>query len=324
MLIAGTGDGAYSVTGLAGGGDTAVAKVLDAPRVERVRQFDAVDGVFAATKAGLYYSRDGSDWVDLRVPEETVYAVVVSPDGERIYAGTRPTHVYVSSLSQDGHVRPEALDWRELAGFRDLPSRDEWGVPRHDNVAKLRSLCAHPDSPDRIVAGVEPGGVHVSEDRGETWDERSDGVHDDVHKLYTERDRVYVAATGVGLYRSTDVGRSWTRLDETVEQRYFRSVYSHDGVLYTSAACVPPNRWDQREADPAVFQCRDGTTLAAVAFPCPDEVVVGWTTVGDDLVAVTHRGTVLRRRDGGWTTVADIQPPDTLPGRYCNLTWYEP
>jgi hypothetical protein len=71
MLIVGIGDGAYRVPSLGDGATPDVQKILDTPRVERVRQFDIVDGVFAATGSGLY-------------------------------AGTRPTHVYVAWLPDDG------------------------------------------------------------------------------------------------------------------------------------------------------------------------------------------------------------------------------
>lgn len=321
MLVAGTGDGTYLVTGLATTADTAVEKVLDVPRVERVRQFDAVDGVFAASETGLYHSPDGRDWSNLGVPVETVWAVAASPSGDRLYAGTRPTHVYTASLPGDGRLRPDDLDWTEQAGFRELPDRDDWGVERHGGVAQLRDLRLHPDSPDRVVAGVEPGGVHVSTDGGETWTRRNDGVHDDVHGLYVEDDGTYVAATGVGLYRTTDAGRSWARLDEGLDQRYFRAVTQHDGELYTSAACVPPNRWTGPEAEPRLLASRDGETLEPIESPRPDEVVVGWTTVDDALVGVTDRGTVVEKRGDDWNAVGEIPTPDTLYGRYCNLTW---
>ncbi|WP_255151063.1 WD40/YVTN/BNR-like repeat-containing protein [Halorarius halobius] len=326
MLVAGTGDGVYHVTGIHDATDATdgtVRRVLDVPRAERVRRFDPVDGLFAATGTGLYHSPDGHEWTDLGVPVETVWAVAVPPAGDRLYAGTRPTHVYVTALPDDG-VRPDALDWRECEAFRRLPGRDDWGVPRHDHKAQVRSLGVHPDAPDRVVAGVEPGGVHVSDDRGETWTPRDDGVHEDVHELHVVDGERYVAATGRGLYRTTDAGRSWTRLDGGVDQRYFRSAHVHDGVLYAAGACNPPSeRWEDHESDPTLFAWRDGG-LERVDRPRPDEMVVGWASVGEALVAATHRGTVLRRDGGDWRAVADIPSPETIAGCYCNLAWVDP
>ncbi|MFQ3293280.1 MAG: hypothetical protein ACI9PP_001288 [Halobacteriales archaeon] len=321
MLIAGTEDGAYQVTGVRDGRDSEVQKILETPRVERVRQFNGLDGVFAATAVGLYYSANGSDWADLDVPEDPVWAVTVSPPGDHLFAGTVPANVYVSSLPGDG-VSPGTLEWRELEDFHELPSRDEWGVPRHNNMARVRDLCIHPESPNRLVAGVEPGGVHVSADGGETWEERNEGVHDDIHSLHVVANGEYIAATGRGLYRTVNAGRSWTRLDENVEQRYFRTVYHYDGALYASAACVPPsNYWETAAADPALFKCTDNTSLESVDSPCPDEVVVGWTTTDETLIGTTHRGTILETQGDTWEIVGELPSSETIPGCYYNLTW---
>lgn len=117
-------------------------------------------------------------------------------------------------------------------GFQELPSREDWYTPRHRDEAHVRSLGAHPDAPNRVVAGVEEGGVHVSEDRGESWTERRDGVQDDVHHVLVLGPETYVASCGDGLYRTRDGGRSWTRLDDALSYRYFREATMHDGRLY--------------------------------------------------------------------------------------------
>ena len=91
----GTRDGVYRAAGVP---TTDVEQVLDSGNTLRVRTFPAVDGVFAATKTGLYRSADdGRTWENLDVPREEVYSVGVSPDGERLYAGTHPAHLYVST-----------------------------------------------------------------------------------------------------------------------------------------------------------------------------------------------------------------------------------
>ena len=329
MLVAGSDDGAYRITGVRSAAETTVERVLDAGRAFRVRQFDALDGMFAATESGLYHSLDGTTWTDLGVPQEQVCSVCASPSGERLYAGTRPAHVYISTPATSGAVLEEGEnEWRELDGFRNLRSRT-WRKSRHENVAQVRSLCTHPDAPERVVAGVEVGGVHVSEDGGETWDERNRGVHDDVHHVHTVNAEEYVASTGFGLFRTDDAGRSWTRLDRTVEQRYFRESFSLDGVLYAGGAHGSSSSWDE-ETDHALFECRDGRTLEAVASPVPDELVLGWCAIDGDVVAVTHRGTLLRKwtddegeRDGDWQVVGHVPVPGEVAGRYIPLSWYE-
>jgi photosystem II stability/assembly factor-like uncharacterized protein len=200
-LLVGTRDGVYrSVEGPSGHFD----QVLDSGDVPRVRAFPSVDGVFAATKTGLYRSVDGgTNWTALDVPTTEVYSVGASSDGSRLYAGTHPARLYVST---DG-----GRSWRELEGFQDLPSRTRWHTPRHRNEAHVRSLGVDPGAPDRLIAGVEVGGVHVSEDRGETWIERREGLHDDVHHVLVVGPETYVASCGDGLYRTETAGEHWTR-----------------------------------------------------------------------------------------------------------------
>ncbi len=312
MLLAGTYDGVYRADGPE---FDAAERVLDAGRAMRVRRFDGWDGAFAATKTGLYRSTDGGDsWTNLDVPREEVYSVLGDPEGKRLYAGTHPAHLYVSE--DDGET------WRELTGFQDLPSRDEWYTPRHRNESHVRSLGAHPDAPARVVAGVEVGGVHVSDDRGETWTERkggvrtseesagssraerSDGVHDDVHHVLVRGPDHYVASCGGGLYRTADAGETWTRLDEGVEHTYFREAFAHDGTLYAAAARSSPGTWrGERGADAALFESTDdGDTLESVSYPGgPEEVVLAWTTDGEGrVVAGTNDGGVIVRSAGEW------------------------
>lgn len=114
-LLIGTRDGVFRSTD---GTVEDVEQVLDAGNTLRVRTFEAHESVFATTKTGLYRSTDeGISWENLGVPREEVFSVVMSPDGERLYAGTHPAHLYIST--DDGST------WDELAGFQDLPSRDE-------------------------------------------------------------------------------------------------------------------------------------------------------------------------------------------------------
>jgi photosystem II stability/assembly factor-like uncharacterized protein len=305
-LLAGTDDGVFRTShGTTGDAEQA----LESGRTIRIRQFDSLDGVFAASKTGLYRSLDeGDSWEDLDVPREEVYSVVASPDGERLFAGTHPAHLYVST--------DEGESWSELEGFQELPSREEWFTPRHRNEAHIRSLGVHPDAPDRVIAGVEVGGVHISEDRGETWSERSEGVHDDIHHVLVEEPDEYVASTGSGLYQTADVGRSWTRLDRELDHRYFREAISHDGRLYAAAARSSPGTWSgENGADAALFESDDGESFERMAYPGgPEEVILAWAVADGVVLAGTNNGGVIQRTDVGWEDLG------TLPAGVRSLT----
>lgn len=321
MLLIGSDDGLYRMTDF-DGSEPNVTRVYETGRVRRIRTFEGLAGVFAATETGLYHSHDGAGWTRLDVPREKVYAVGASPAGDRLYAGTRPAHLYVART--DGGVGAgKDLTWEELDGFQDLPSRDEWRLPRHENLAQVRDVHVHPETPDRVVAGVEVGGVHVSEDGGETWSERRDGVDGDIHELHLLGPDEFVAATGFGLYRTTDAGHSWTRLDAEYEQRYFRTVFSVDGVVYAGGALANSSTWNEPEADPELFVTQNGESIEPVDHLRPDETVTGLTAIDGSVAAATHRGTVMVHETDGWTVAGNFPVPDEVTGRYNPLLWVE-
>lgn len=323
MLYAGSDDGVYQVPTES---DETATRVLEAERVYRLRQFAEVDGLFAASQSGLYHTADGSDWRRLNVPEDGVYSVVASPSGETLYAGTRPAHVYEADIG-DG-LPSDGAEWQALAGFEELREITDWGLPRHDGVAQVRSLCTHPDAPERIVAGLEVGGVFLSDDRGANWRGRHvegfDVPHpDDVHHLSLGDSDGFVSATGSGLFQSTDAGQNWTRLDEGLSQTYFREAFVHEGVVYAGGAHGPSPTWDE-DTDHVLFESHDGDTAQSVESPVPEELAIGWCVTDGDVTAATHRGTILQRVDGTYRRVASVPTPGQLRGRYLPLTEFQP
>jgi photosystem II stability/assembly factor-like uncharacterized protein len=300
MLLIGTNEGVYRAP--IDRIDNAM-RVLETERVLRIRRFG--DVVFAATRSGLFRSADGGEtWTDLNVPRREVYSVLQSPDGERLYAGTHPAYLYVST---DG-----GESWCELEGLQELPSREEWRLPRHRNEAHVRSLGAHPDAPERVVTGIEVGGVHVSDDNGNTWTERRDGVHADVHHVLVRSAEEYIASCGGGLYRTRDAGQSWTRLDDDLDHTYFRETFVAGGRLYAAAARSSPPSWGgELGPDAALFESSDGgDTFETVSYPDgPKEFILAWAALNEDdgdVLAGTRGGYVLRQIGDEWTTIGNL------------------
>ncbi|WP_255150443.1 WD40/YVTN/BNR-like repeat-containing protein [Halorarius halobius] len=317
MLLVGSDDGVYRATDAFGGGPS-VEQVLDSGQAMRVESFDGVEGAFAATTTGLYHSPDGDEWTDLGVPTGEVYAVGASPDGDRLFTGTRPARLYVADA---GGLGSEPLDWVERERFRALGERDDWGIDRHDGVAQVRDVHAFDD---RLVVGAEVGGVYVG-DRDEGWADRRirgfDAPHlDDIHHVAVVDHETFVAATGSGLYRTTDAGRSWRRLDADHPAWYFRESYVDGEVVYAGGSTSAPSSWD--EADHALFE-RPGDVTGAVDSPVPGEVAVGWTARDGDPVGVTDAGTLFVRIDGGWETVGTVPSADSVYGRCVPISWVE-
>ncbi|MFC7188781.1 WD40/YVTN/BNR-like repeat-containing protein [Halocatena marina] len=300
-VLSGTSDGVYRSSSVA---FDDVELVLNSGVTRRVRTFGR--HAFAASSTGLYRSVDGGlTWDNLGVPRTEVYSVVRSPDKTRLYAGTHPAHLYVST--DDGET------WTELNGFQTLPSRNQWHTPRHRNAAHVRSLGVHPAAPERVIAGVEVGGVHISNDSGETWSERREirqrpnDLQYDVHHVLVLGADEYVISCGGGLYRTHDTGRSWKRLDADFDRPYFQEAIADRNRLYAAGQTLPPTlptgNTSERETEAALFVSTDGETVEMVSDPgAPIEFISAWTLADGHVLAGTTGGRVLSREDGSWTT----------------------
>lgn len=296
-----------------------VEKVLDCGDTLNVNATET--GVFAATKTGLYRSQDGGKaWNYIETPRHEVYSFAVSPDGNRWYMGTHPAHIYTSG--------DEGKTWRERDEFQQLPSRSEWGTPRHRGSAHVRSLDVHPDSPGLVVAGVEVGGVHVSNDYGETWEERREGIPDDrrdrlqfdVHDVRVIQENEFVISCGGGVYHTRDSGVSWNRLNPDENRPYATASCYDDGTLYLSLQSLPPTLpfGDQRSgANGALWSTDDmGRSFKRERYPDePDDYISGWAVRDNDVFASSTMGRITVRKIDGWETFAEV------PEWIRSMTW---
>lgn len=115
----------------------------------------------------------------------------------------------------------------------------------------------------------------------------------------------------MGLYRTRDAGRSWTRLDAELDHTYFREASAADGRLYAAARSVPSTWSGERGPDAALFESTDGgDTFEPVSYPEErEDFVFAWTALTDydgDVLAGTRDGTILRRSDGEWKTIWSV------------------
>ena len=156
---------------------------------------------------------------------------------------------------------PSCVYAGSVAGlYRTLDRGKSWTRVSDDRLV-INTISIHPDEPDRIVLGTEGDGVYISYDRGETYARRSKGLYNlRIGSVITDPERrgtvyavVRYTGTSAGIYRSTDQGANWTRMNETplpevlslivhtagesrfvagTEQGFF---YSSDGVAWTRA-----------------------------------------------------------------------------------------
>ena len=132
--------------------------------------------------------------------------------------GTEPAGIFVS---HDG-----GKTWRSKPEVIKLRDKNGWFLPYSPRAGCVRGFAvAKPGKQhERTYAAVEVGGVLISDDGAKTWRlaEGSDGspgmnrelgtmIHPDVHSItvHPTTSDLVTAATGGGLYRSTDGGRNW-------------------------------------------------------------------------------------------------------------------
>jgi photosystem II stability/assembly factor-like uncharacterized protein len=188
--------------------------------------------VLIGTRKGLFIARAGRDRRDWQLegphlPGDEIQRAFLDPrDGGR--SGWAAAHHPVWGIhlhrSEDG-----GRHWSPLAE-----------VPRHgadDGPAQLKtlwSLAPGPaQAPGRLYAGIEPPGLFVSEDRGETW-QCLETFHRQpsarlwqpakggcaVHSLHALGHRLYAALAAGGVYRSDDQGRHWQPCNAGVRAPY--------------------------------------------------------------------------------------------------------
>lgn len=297
-LLLGTRDGCYRAGTVPFESDP--RRMLDGPVSDLARTGDAV---LVVADGDLHRSTDGESFDPLPVPADRVTAVTAGPDGT-LYAGTDPSRLFRST---DGE------DWTELDALQSVPSRDRWPKRGGQDAVSAVALPA----PDRIAVGVEPAGVHVSDDGGESFGERRYGLHDDLHDLLVEGPGTWLAATGSGLYRTGDAGRTWARIDtnhDHLEYTYFRAVARHGGRRVAAAATGAPGSWGE-SVEAALFESTEGENFERV--PLPDDAgfpvafavwegsLLAGTTTHDPARPGTDPGHLLVRRDDGWALAGE-------------------
>jgi len=315
-LLIGTDNGLYRVDDVPFERGEA-ERVLDCGVVTAVRSWEHTDGVFVASTTGAYRSIDGGEtFEDLGVPlgdrfwhagTSEVWSILATADGA-LYAGTNDPYLFRSV--------DEGETWMELKGFRELPSRGHWESPIDPHYARLRALEAVPGRPERLIAGVEAGGIHLSDDGGQTWTDRRETIVDDIHQVLPISEDVWLATTGYldhnlenlglghavgigGLYRTVDAGDSWTRIDEGNDFSYIRRVFIHDGILIFCGGEEAPPAWVNDEHEAALFESTNfGRDYERVPYPGePHEMIETWTVHDGDVLCGSGLFDVPEQRD---------------------------
>lgn len=259
---------------------------LTTPLGDRAPQCVALDPsrperVYCGTaQSGLWRSDDaGHTWTDASsgIPHQMVTSLVVSAlehgqdGGGVVYAGTEPSAVFRSG---DG-----GQTWAELPGLQDLASKPTWSYPPRPETHHVRCIGLDAHEPGRLYVCVENGALVISQDGGQTWEDRVQDSPKDTHTIATHPDapgRVYASAGdgfvahGRGYGESRNGGRSWTYPSDGLDAHYGWGLAVDPGDPDTvlglarpaagaqphrcGVVCVPPGRGgtvDARHRGPA-------------------------------------------------------------------------
>lgn len=274
-----------------------------------VYELIAVDGtVYAASSGGLFATTDeGRTWSDLAVPGEEVWSVHKTDDN-RLFAGCYPAHLY-----QSDHGGP----WQEIDGLQSVPERSRWYCPADPDNARVRTIRTIPGHRDRLLVGIEVGGLYLSEDGGANWTRKSPPVEEDIHHVTIRGPDEYLVSCGrrdlershsaAGLFATGDGAASWNRL-QLGDCSYVRESLCYGGTLFVAGARVTPGHWNETGgAQAKMFESTDGgTTFRSRSYPgAPEELVLAWTVhdglvVGGTGTRVHDDGRLIWRSDGEW------------------------
>lgn len=295
--------------------------------------FDDVSGkLFAGCHAdgGMWVSDDGAgaDWRPLTkgLDRPHVYSLAARRNGGDVtlLLGTSPAALYRSDDLGES--------WTEITSIRDVPDTDKWTFPPPPHIPHVKNIVFHPEEPETIFVLVEQGALLKSTDDGKSWIELSDYsepdelAYRDVHRLLIndkDPDNFFLAS-GEGLYRSADAGRTWDQLTRRGERMgYPDFLYfdpGDDGIVYMGGSYRNPRYWYETGiAESCVMRSTDqGRTWLELDHGLPKPVVGAFEAMtmhswdGGMMMAVgSATGEIYASEDDGasWTCIApDIAP----------------
>lgn len=261
----------------------------------------STEGVWRSTDRGKSWSRSDEGLAIRRV--RWVEASPLRPS--LVLAGTEPAGIFVSTNS--------GVSWSGDPGVFKLRDANGWFLPYSPRSGCVRGFAVAGSGPDagRIFAAVEVGGVLISDDNGGTWRlaPGSDGrpemnrrlggmIHPDVHSIavHPSSSKIVTAATGGGLFRSEDGGKSWKNLYPCYIRAAWVDPSDHQHIIAGPA--------DGVSRDGRVEESRDGGSTwhpasEGMKSPWANHMVERLFQVNDELLAVLSNGDLWSRKLSG-------------------------
>jgi photosystem II stability/assembly factor-like uncharacterized protein len=259
------------------------------------------DTIYAGTDhSGLFYSKTGgARWLraDPNVPRMMLYSVLALSGG--VIVGTIPSAVY---RSKEG-------GWQELEGVRRNSGAASF-PPSPELQSRTRYLTCDPMDSRRLYAGIEVGGLLLSDDGGQNWTPANEGLTDaDVHQVLAckQNPGKLFAACGEAAFRSLDRAGRWEEITPPTHDYGMSVAEDGQGTVYLGSARGRPNTWIRESgADAALFRTRDlGIHWDMVIDHLKGGVMhMCAAPNGNGVIAGTSDGTLLAVDDSGARVVA--------------------
>lgn len=251
-------------------------------------------------RAALLSQDGGESWERVELPEPDIFAVAIGAADGALYAGSEPSRLFVA---RDG------ASWTELEALQDIPSREEWSFPPRPWTHHVRWIAPDPHRAERLLVGIELGGLMYTDDGGATFSDHRPGAKLDAHCIAWHprvEGRAYETA-GDGAAWSRDGGRAWEAADTGRDLRYCWALAvapDHPDRWYVSAAEGPRAAHAGDGARGRLYRW-DGDAWSALPLPS-DAMPYALAFSDGDLLAGMSDGHVLLSRDRGdsWDEVA--------------------
>jgi photosystem II stability/assembly factor-like uncharacterized protein len=203
--------------------------------------------------SGLFITNDGGkEWTraNPNVPCLTLSSMLALPG--QLLVGTMPAALYCKANG----------GWQEIKGVRQGAIGGTF-PPNPDLAPRTRVLTKGKKPGSRLYAGIEVGGILVSDDDGESWQSANDGLTDvDIHQILSSNhiDGLVVAACGEGVSRSMDHGAHWEKVTPAGNGTYGNALAEDmNGLIYLGITRDRPRTWTRPgRADSAIYKTSDG------------------------------------------------------------------
>lgn len=255
------------------------------------------DHLFAGTDMGVFrWDESNAKWKHLPSQMNDVWAIAHHPHNPQVLiAGTRPAAFY---RSDDAGLSWSALSAPDISQYSEI----------NMGPTRVTQVLFDPIEPQWVWASVEIGGIYLSQDNGQTWSLRGNGlISSDVHGLAVlplqNGSRVIYATTNMGLHQSLDNGESWVHQPIPSPWQYTRAItpkIDDPSIVFLSNGNGPPGN------DGKLFRSTNhGLDWQEIALPIELNSTlwcVSTHSSNPNLIFVcTNLGQVLKSEDAGLT-----------------------